>query len=71
MHVAQFVQRYPPALGGSESYSARIAGYLAGCGDDVSVWTTTAIDLEEFWRSPANPERDRRGDAHPVAHAPG
>jgi glycosyltransferase involved in cell wall biosynthesis len=73
MHVAQFVQRYPPALGGSEAYAVRLCDYLAARGDEVSVWTTTAVGLEEMW-FPANPERERRGgvvQAHPVAHAPG
>jgi glycosyltransferase involved in cell wall biosynthesis len=49
MRVAHFVQRYPPALGGSEAYFARLSCYLAQQGDAVSVWTTTAIDLEAFW----------------------
>ena len=30
MHVAHFVHRYPPALGGSEAYFARLSEYLAG-----------------------------------------
>ncbi len=51
MHVAHFIQRYPPALGGSEAYFARLADYHLACGDEVSVWTTTALDLESFWRS--------------------
>ncbi|MBP3953703.1 glycosyltransferase family 4 protein [Gemmata sp. G18] len=49
MHVAQFVQRYPPALGGSEAYTARLCEYLAACGDGVSVWTSTAVELSEMW----------------------
>lgn len=51
MHVAQFVQRYPPALGGSEAYAARLCEYHDEHGDDVTVWTTTAVELEDFWRS--------------------
>ena len=50
MHVAQFVHRYPPALGGAEAYTARLCEYLARCGDEVHVWTTTAVELEELWR---------------------
>jgi glycosyltransferase involved in cell wall biosynthesis len=50
MHVAQFVQRYPPAIGGSEAYTARLCEYLAARGDSVSVWTTTAVELAELWR---------------------
>lgn len=50
MHVSLFVQRFPPALGGSEAYFARLADYHRSCGDSVTVWTTTAIELEAFWR---------------------
>ena len=49
MRVAHFIHRYPPALGGSEAYFARLSRYLADAGDDVTVFTTTAIDLEGFW----------------------
>lgn len=54
MHVAHFIQRYPPALGGSEAYFARLGDYLEANGDDVTVWTTTAVNLSSFWseRSP-------------------
>ncbi|HEY8503124.1 MAG TPA: glycosyltransferase family 4 protein [Gemmataceae bacterium] len=51
MHVEHFVHRYPPALGGSESYFARLGRFLVGEGADVTVWTTTALDLEAFWQS--------------------
>jgi glycosyltransferase involved in cell wall biosynthesis len=53
MRVAHFVQRYPPAVGGSEAYFARLSRYLAGQGDQVTVFTTAALDLEAFWRSDA------------------
>jgi glycosyltransferase involved in cell wall biosynthesis len=49
MRVAHFVQRYPPALGGSEDYFARLSRHLAAAGDDVTVFTTTAVDLPAFW----------------------
>jgi glycosyltransferase involved in cell wall biosynthesis len=49
MRVAHFVQRYPPALGGSEAFFGRLSKYLAAEGDRVSVFTTTALDLEAFW----------------------
>lgn len=49
MNIAHFVQRYPPALGGSEAYFQRLSRYLAGRGHELSVWTTNAIDLEAFW----------------------
>jgi glycosyltransferase involved in cell wall biosynthesis len=49
LRVAHFVQRYPPALGGSEAYFARLSTYLNGSGERVSVFTTTADALEAFW----------------------
>ncbi len=49
MRVAHFVQRYPPALGGSEAYFARLSSYLAARGHEVTVFTTTAVDLVAFW----------------------
>src|SRR5262245_915918 len=48
MRVAHFVHRYPPALGGAESYFARLSDYLTAAGDQVTVFTTTAVDLEYF-----------------------
>jgi len=49
MRIAHFVHRYPPALGGSEAYFARLSRYLATMGDEVSVFTTTGLALEAFW----------------------
>ncbi|MCI0740268.1 MAG: glycosyltransferase family 4 protein [Gemmataceae bacterium] len=49
MHVAHFIQRYPPALGGSEAYFARLSRHLASSGDQVTVWTSNALALEAFW----------------------
>lgn len=51
MHVAQFVHRYPPAVGGAEAWAARLSRYLAAAGDQVTVWTTTALDLTAFTRT--------------------
>src|SRR4051794_85051 len=50
MRVAHFVQRYPPALGGSEASFARLSRYLTAHGAAVTVHATTALDLEAFWR---------------------
>ena len=50
LRVAHFIQRYPPALGGSEAYFARLSRYHAVHGDRVTVFTTNALDLEAFWR---------------------
>jgi glycosyltransferase involved in cell wall biosynthesis len=58
MRVAHFIHRYPPALGGSEAYFARLSRFLAAAGDEVVVFTTTAGDLEAFW--------DRRGRQLPA-----
>jgi glycosyltransferase involved in cell wall biosynthesis len=49
MRLAHFIQRYPPALGGSEAYFARLSRYCAAQGDEVKVFTTTALSLEAFW----------------------
>jgi glycosyltransferase involved in cell wall biosynthesis len=49
MQVAHFIQRYPPALGGSETYFARLSRFLAAHGNQVTVFTSNAIDLEAFW----------------------
>ncbi len=51
MRVAHFVHRYPPALGGAEAYFARLGRFLAAAGDEVTVFTTDALDLEAI-RSP-------------------
>lgn len=49
MRIAHFVQRYPPALGGSEAYFARLGRFLVEAGHEVTVFTTAAFDLEAFW----------------------
>jgi glycosyltransferase involved in cell wall biosynthesis len=49
LRIAHFVQRYPPALGGSEAYFQRLSRHLANRGHEVSVWTTNALDLDAFW----------------------
>jgi glycosyltransferase involved in cell wall biosynthesis len=49
LHVAHFIHRYPPAVGGAEAYFARLGEYFASCGDAVSVWTSTAVELAEMW----------------------
>jgi glycosyltransferase involved in cell wall biosynthesis len=50
MHVAQFVHRYPPALGGAEAWTARLSRHLVAAGHRVTVYTTTARDLSSFTR---------------------
>jgi glycosyltransferase involved in cell wall biosynthesis len=77
MRVAHFIQRYPPALGGSEDYFQRLSCYLTACGDAVTVWTTTALDLEAFWgptgrraRPGTRMEQGVEVRRFPVRHAP-
>lgn len=65
MHVAHFVHRAPPAVGGAEGYTRRLADYHAAHGDTPSVWTSTAIDLEAMWHrgkreAPAGADGDTR-----------
>jgi glycosyltransferase involved in cell wall biosynthesis len=66
-HVVLCVHRYPPALGGAETYAQRLAGYLhAQRGCHVRVWTTTARTLEQMWHplpSLYSPIREARGEA--------
>jgi glycosyltransferase involved in cell wall biosynthesis len=47
--IVHIVQRYPPALGGAESYFARLSRFLAQNGQQVEVHTSNALDLEAFW----------------------
>jgi glycosyltransferase involved in cell wall biosynthesis len=49
MHIAHFIQRYPPALGGSEAYFQRLGRDWTARGHRVTVWTTNALDLAAFW----------------------
>lgn len=49
MRLAHFIQRYPPAHGGSEAYFARLSRYCAAQGDKVTVFTTNAAALPAFW----------------------
>src|SRR5262249_32418582 len=51
MRLAHFVHRYPPALGGSEAFFARLSRQMAAAGDRVSVFTTNALELDAFWSS--------------------
>ena len=54
MHLLHVIHRYPPALGGSEAYAARLGRFHAAAGDTVTVYTSTANDLAALWtRGPA------------------
>jgi glycosyltransferase involved in cell wall biosynthesis len=78
IRIAHFVQRYPPALGGSEAYFSRLGKYLAARGDRVTVFTTDALDLEAFWsprarRLPAGVTEEGGVEVrrYPLWHCPG
>jgi glycosyltransferase involved in cell wall biosynthesis len=49
MRIAHFVQRYPPAFGGSEAFFERLSRYFTARGNTVNVFTTNALDIESFW----------------------
>lgn len=51
MRVAQFVHRYPPAIGGAEAWTERLSKHLVREDHSVTVWTTTAIDLSAFTKN--------------------
>ncbi|MFI5251114.1 MAG: glycosyltransferase [Bacteroidota bacterium] len=57
MKILTIIQRYPPAVGGSETWCQEVCRYLAGHGHDVTVLTMNVNKEEEFWRDPA--DRDR------------
>jgi glycosyltransferase involved in cell wall biosynthesis len=50
MRVLHVVQRYAPYRGGSELVFGELAERLAAGGDQVTVYTTDAWDLEHFWQ---------------------
>jgi glycosyltransferase involved in cell wall biosynthesis len=72
MRVAHFVQRYPPALGGSEAFFARLSAYLSAHGHEVTVFTTQGDQLESFWnpRSKTFPADVRNIDGVTVRRYP-
>jgi glycosyltransferase involved in cell wall biosynthesis len=49
MHVAFVVPRFYPCVGGYENSILAVARRLRDSGHRVSVFTTTALDLEAFW----------------------
>jgi len=81
MHIAQFIQRYPPAIGGSEAYARRLCEYLIAGGDEATVWTSNAVALEGMWWANARPTaasdlsllpagREARLQQYPPLHFP-
>jgi len=47
--LLNIVQRYAPALGGSELYFQKLSEHLASKGNSITVWTSNARELESFW----------------------
>ena len=66
LHIAQFVHRYPPALGGAERYCQRLCEHLVKRGDAVTVFTTTALELNEFWARSRRPTLEDELESHPT-----
>src|SRR5262245_24968163 len=78
LRIGHVIQRYPPALGGAESYFARLSRFLAGQGHRVDVHTSNAESLTAFWstrgrRVPAGVRHDAGVTVHrhPVRYFPG
>ena len=52
MKILSIVQRYPPAIGGSETWCQEAGRYLAQQGHNVRVLTLDINKEEEYWREP-------------------
>jgi len=56
MKIVNIIQRYPPAVGGSEVWCQEVCRYLAKNGHDTRVLTMDINKEEEFWRDPFDNE---------------
>lgn len=63
MRILHVINRYWPAPGGAERHLQAYAERQAAAGNDVTVFTTDAFDLEYFW-NPAKRSIERRSDWH-------
>src|SRR5262245_33878301 len=54
--ILHLIQRYPPAVGGSETWCREVSRYLCAIGDEVKVLTLDILEEEEYWK---DPDRDR------------
>ena len=52
MKVLHLIQRYFPAIGGSETWCREVCQHLAAAGDDMKVLTLDVIEEDEFWSDP-------------------
>ncbi|MCG7851681.1 MAG: glycosyltransferase [Methanosarcinaceae archaeon] len=57
MKIVNIIQRYPPAIGGSETWCQEVCQYLAGKGHQVKVLTLDVNYEEHFGRPPLDSER--------------
>src|SRR5262245_13427478 len=53
MRILHIIHRYPPAVGGSETWCREICQQLASVGAEVSVLTLDVLEEEEFWKEPS------------------
>ena len=53
MKIVHIIQRYPPAVGGSETWCREVSRYLRAVGDDVKVLTLDVLEEEDYWREPS------------------
>ena len=58
MRIVNVIQRYPPAIGGSETWCREVCQYLAAQGHQVRVLTIDVNREEEYWKHPL--ERESR-----------
>ncbi|HLD82567.1 MAG TPA: glycosyltransferase family 4 protein, partial [Candidatus Omnitrophota bacterium] len=52
MKILHIIQRYPPAIGGSETWCQGLCRYLAREGHEVKVLTLDVYNEDEFWSDP-------------------
>lgn len=57
MKIVNIIQRYPPAVGGSENWCQEICRSLSDRGHQVRVLTLDVNEEEQFYRPPLNSER--------------
>ncbi len=57
MRILNIIQRYPPAVGGSETWCQEVCRWFARKGHQVTVLTMDVNKEEEFWREPHDPDR--------------
>lgn len=57
MKILHLIQRYEPAVGGSEIWCREVARWQAACGHRVRVLTLDIVRATEFWTEPAGGDR--------------